>query len=253
VGYYTLPFRLLTYALDAVSQVGSVTASSSAAMHATGDSSRLTALATYTNRYCLALCLPLTAFLAIYGRELFRVWIGPAYAAHSAPLLPMLLAGITVAWASQFNATAILIGLGQHGRYAQVAIAEGFLVSGLTFWVAPRFGIAGVAWVVGSIMVFSRGIFAALLFCRSRKLNVLSYFGAIYSRPALVAIPLAALLLFLKTHGMPGANWGQLILAGGLGAGLWAVLCFRVVLTADHRRAILDRTGAFLRPARISA
>jgi O-antigen/teichoic acid export membrane protein len=249
VGYYALPFRLLVYAMDAVSQVGNVTASSSAAMHATGKFGRLVTLATYTNRYCLALCLPLTAFLGVYGAELFRVWVGPEYAAHSAPLLPMLMAGVTVAWASQFNATAILIGLGQHGRYAQVTILEGALVAGMSYWVAPRYGIAGVAWVVGGTMVLSRGIAAALLFCHSQKVNVWTYFGAIYLRPALVAVPIAALLLWLKAHGMPGANWTQLIAAGAAAATLWAALGFTVVLAPEHRRAILDKVAA-LRPAK---
>ena len=47
---------------------------------ARGKTQGVVELAVYSNRYCLALFTPLTAFLLVYGFELYSLWISPAVA-----------------------------------------------------------------------------------------------------------------------------------------------------------------------------
>ena len=238
VGFYAVAVRTLSYCMEAVAKVGTITGSRSANLDAIGQHGQMAALATCINRYCLALCLPLTIFMPIYGRELFLHWLGPEYAIHSAPLLPMLVAAITVAWASQFNAVAVLVGLGRHGRYAMVLILESVLILSGSVLVVSRYGVPGVVWVVSVVMTLTRGVAPAILFCSIYKISLLAYTRSVFLRPAWIGVPVAALMFWLKSVVLPGTGWGQLMLAGAITTGLCLVLTFRFVLAEEHRRRV---------------
>ncbi|MEO7649513.1 MAG: oligosaccharide flippase family protein, partial [Bryobacteraceae bacterium] len=105
VGFYSLPSRILQYAVDAVSRVALVTRSNAAELEATGRKDSVLWLGIYSNRYCFALFAPLTIFLLTYGTELIRLWISPEVAEHSAPLLPILAPVIALVMAGQYNSS----------------------------------------------------------------------------------------------------------------------------------------------------
>ena len=64
-----------------------VTGTKAAELTAYGDMKTIARMAILVNRYCLMMFLPLTVYLAIFGRQLLKVWLNPAFAAESAPLL----------------------------------------------------------------------------------------------------------------------------------------------------------------------
>jgi O-antigen/teichoic acid export membrane protein len=144
VGYFSVPVRLLQYTGDAVDRVGLITSSSAAELTAKDEHDSIPSLGMYVNRYCLTLFLPMAVFLFFYGRELIRVWIRkPDFVEMSAPLLPVLLIGVTLAIAGQVNSSSILYGMAKHGGYARGLLVEGIaLIAGLYFAV-PRYGIMG--------------------------------------------------------------------------------------------------------------
>src|SRR6185312_2341839 len=105
VGYYTLPSRLLQYVVELVTRIGYVTMPNTAQLAAEGKKREIMLLGTYLNRYCLALFLPLAIFLAVYGRALVQTWLGPSFAEHAAPLLPVFVLSTSLAVAGQFNSS----------------------------------------------------------------------------------------------------------------------------------------------------
>ena len=124
VGFYNLPVRLLQYTVEFIGRIGVVTNVNAAALAARDESRPLAKLAEYSNRYCLAMFMPLAILLGIYGGQFFRLWIGAAGAAQAAPLLPILLIGYVLAVVAQFSSSMLLLGLGKHQRYAKGLFAE---------------------------------------------------------------------------------------------------------------------------------
>jgi O-antigen/teichoic acid export membrane protein len=109
VGFYVLPSRLLQNAVDAVSRIGIVTRSSAAELGATGRREDALKLGIYSNRYSLALFMPLVVFLRVYGRALILRWVGPQMAEHSAPLLPVFLVSNALVLAAQRNSSSLIV------------------------------------------------------------------------------------------------------------------------------------------------
>jgi O-antigen/teichoic acid export membrane protein len=93
VGFFNLPLRLLMNTADAAVQVGMITGAGSADLAARGELPVVARMGVYVNRYCFTLYLPLVILTGFYGRELFLLWVGPAFAENSAPLLPVMAVG----------------------------------------------------------------------------------------------------------------------------------------------------------------
>jgi O-antigen/teichoic acid export membrane protein len=241
VGFYVLPSKLLQNAVDAVSRIASVTRSSAAEMSATGRREDALKLGIYSNRYSLALFMPLVVFLWVYGRALILRWVGPEMAEHSAPLLPVFLLSNALVLAAQFNSSSLLYGLGAHGGYARGMIVEAVLYIAALVWVIPRYGILGVACASAVLMIAVRGVYTPWLVSRALDSSFLLYMRGIYARPLLASVPVWILAWFLKRTWLPGTTWLQLTLAGCTCSAVYCAIAFFACLPPDHRRMILSR------------
>lgn len=241
VGYYNFPLRLVQYASEAVSNVGFVAAPQSAALAATGQQARVARLGIYSNRYCLALYMPLLVYMLVYGQELFAVWLRPGFAARSAPLLPVLFAGFAAGQAAQFCSSAILFGMGKQRGYAAAVLAEAVASAAGMIFAIPRWGIFGAAAVTAALMTLSRGIFTPWLLCRHLGFPFGEYMSSIYWRPAATAVPLMALLYVVKRAGVHGNGWGELIAMAVSTAALYYGAAWRSCLRDEHRQVVLTK------------
>lgn len=239
VGYYAAPSRLLDYTVEGIGRVGMVTNPNAAEMVAKKASGGLVQLSIITNRYSLALFLPLTIFLSVYGPPLLGVWISPQFGANCAGVLLALLAGITIGQAGQYNSGSILYGMGRHQVYARALVVEAALVLGGIALVVKPFGIVGVAWVVSGMMLLNRGLFTAWLVSSELGVNYFRFLGSVY-QPLVLAVPVIALLAALRFTVLPGNNWPQLILAGIIGTACYAPLAL-MSLRADHRELLFTK------------
>jgi O-antigen/teichoic acid export membrane protein len=240
VGFFSLPLRLLQYGVDAVSRVGIVTRSRSAALDTSEDYQSVLRLGIYTNRYCFAIFMPVVLFLLLYGKELITKWISAEFAANSAPLLPILAPAVAIAMAGQFNSSSILFGLGKHQWYSRVLLAEAVVSIALMWLVIPQHGILGAAWVVSILMLLSRGIITPWIVSRSVNVSFGYYMNSIYMAPVLTAAPIFALGWFLKSHLLAGANWIQLGAAAVLLSSLYLVAALFTCMEAEHRQHLWD-------------
>jgi O-antigen/teichoic acid export membrane protein len=249
VGFYNLPVRLLQYTVEFISRIGVVTNVNAAALAAREESQPLAKLAEYSNRYCLAMFMPLAILLGIYGGQFFRLWIGAAGAAQAAPLLPILLIGYVLAVVAQFSSSMLLLGLGKHQRYAKGLFAEAVIVVAALWVVIPRWGIIGVAWVCSILMILNRGLLAPWLVSRTLSLGFGHYMGTIYVRPFLAAAPVIAIAYLAHATVLPGSNWLQIFAAGALSASLYYALAYLICLDREHRALLTN----WLRPNRKGA
>ncbi len=238
VGYYTAPTRLLDYTATAVLRIGNVANSRSALLWAQDRKKEVLELAIMVNRYSLAIFLPLSIFLAVYGPQLLAVWISPAFARESSGVLVALLAGITLGNAAQFSSTSILFGIGKHRIFARAMLVEATLSTVALALILPRYGLTAGAVVASAMMVANRALFTPWIL--SRELNA-SYFGYLagVNLPLIAVIPVGGVLFVLK-HFVPGNNWFQLMAAGAVTLLVYVPISWRFV-RHDHRAMALRK------------
>jgi O-antigen/teichoic acid export membrane protein len=246
VAYYMVPVRIMDYAGDGVGRVGTVTAPNATELMAHGRKQELVSLGILTNRYCLSLFMPVTAFLLVYGYEVYSMWIRPSFAQASAYLLPVLLLGNTAMF-GQFNSVSILFGMARHQTYARCLLGEAILtVVGMMF-VLPRYGLWGGVWLVAILMLVNRAVIVCLLASRELEINPLEYAARIYTVPTLLGAGATLFLLALKRTWIPGRTWGQAFLAVVLMAIPYTLLVYRFCLVEHHREMVRNKLRSILR------
>ncbi|HUI81036.1 MAG TPA: oligosaccharide flippase family protein [Bryobacteraceae bacterium] len=239
-GFYALPSKILQYAVDAVSRLAIVTRSSAAELSELGKRQAVLKLGIYSNRYSLTLFMPLVVLLLVYGRELILRWVGPSFAEHSAPLLPVFVVSTALVLAGQFNSSALLYGLSLHGGYARALVLEALLnVTGMVL-VIPRYGILGAAVVSSTLMLLVRGLYTPWLVCQNLEVGFLAYLGRIYVRPIVTSMPVFALAWLLKTHGLPGRTWLELVAVALLIGMVYGGLALFTCIEREHRGLLLS-------------
>ncbi len=248
VGYYSVPMRILDYMMDGIGRVGTVTTPNATELMASGRREELLNLGIYANRYSLAIFLPVTIFLLVFGGEVYGLWIRPDFAAQSAFLLPAFLFGHTLA-ASQFNSISILFGMGRHQTYSRALLTEAILSMVGMALVLPRFGLLGAAWVSNGLMAVNRGILAGILLCRELRVNPWRYALRIYVAPCAIGALSFLLLLWLKKHGLPGHSWREVFEAGGLMIVPYFLGTYFFCLSAGHRAMVQRRVQLLLNRA----
>ncbi len=243
VTYYSVPIRLLEAAMEGIGRIGMITAPSAAEMDVKAGREALVRLGIYTNRYCLAIYLPVTVLLALYSREFMSVWIRPDFAAQSAFLLPVLLAGTTL-YAGQFNSVSILSGLGRHGAYARALVAEAILSVAAMAIAVPRFGILAAGAITAALMGINRGFVCAFLTARELRVNPFRYLASIYVVPLAAAAVSGAISLWIKHQWLGGRTWRELALGAAVFCAMYGPLAFRFSMPAEHRKRLFKKLFA---------
>jgi len=237
VSFYGQPMRVLDQASNAVGQFGMVTGSNTAEMVARKEWPMLTDLSIYSNRYCAALYLALASFLWIYGAPLFTLYF---YKPEYALVLPILLIGVT-AMNSQYNSACILTNMARQKWYARGLLVEAVLSLVAMWFVIPRYGIVGVAWVASTLMFLNRGVFVAWLLCRELKISLATFAWKVYAAPVGIAAAVIALLAALRASILPARNWLQFGFAAVIAFSAYGALAFFLVLKPAHRDFIVRR------------
>ena len=241
VGIFVLPFRLLMYTSEAFAKVSEVTSSVTAEFDEARKTSHLWKLAIQTNKHCLTAFVPLAIFLLLYGSPLLQTWVKvPGVAATSGPLIPVFLICYLIAIAGQWNSGAVLIGQGKHAWYSFGVVAEVVLSVTCLVLLVPFYGALGAAWVVSLTITLGRGVFLALLMCHLNNFPFWPYIRSIYGPPLLAALPVLGAAFVLRNV-LPGRNWPELILAGGLIALVYFSIAFFYVIDPEFRDRILNR------------
>lgn len=253
VGFYNLPNKLLSYTIELVGRIGAVTNSNTAALAARGEYDVIGRLAIYINRYCLVIFMPMAVWFLTHGDRFFVRWVGPAVAAQSAPVLPILLLGNVIAIVGQNSSIFLLQGLGKHKPYAIGMITEGVLGIALMLWTIPHYGIVGAAWVISILMIFDRGLFVPFVVSRIIGLRLATYMHHVYTWPLVAAIPAVVFGWWLRLSILPGNNWLQIFAAGALIGIVYYAVAVMLSVEREHRSMVLDWVGQRFRRAETKA
>ena len=240
VGYYAVPWRLLQYMVDLINRIGLVTSPKTAELFAVGRLDQITRLGILVNRYSFALFMPISIFVSVYAYNLLTRWIGPSYAAHSAPLIPVFAFSVTFVFAGQFNTTQLLYGIAQHGPYSRLILAEAIAGIVITVLVLPRYGMFGAAVVVCGLAVLSRGLITPYILCRHLGCSYARYMLSIYTRPVLTGVFILLLAFAMHTYWLPGYTWPQLILAAAIIGSVSVGVSYFTCVEKTHQDVFVD-------------
>jgi len=184
----------------------------------------------------MLMCSPVLLVLFIAGDDFIRLWMGPEFETKSGRVLIILLVGSIFAL-SQLIAHAILKGIARHKIYAYILCSEVVVNLLLSIYLAPIYGIEGVAYGTTIPLIIANVVLIPYFTCRELKLNYFKYILESYLHPLLAfAIPLfIALSLNVEV-----ANYFELILLSFGTALAYAVYGFVFHFEAEHRQWVLQ-------------
>jgi len=239
VGYYALPGRLTLTVLDLVYRAAGVTTARSAELSAQGRTEGLIRLGVMSNRYSLMVFIPFAALLLTYGDSLFSIWLTPAFAHASAPLLPVFVTG-GLAEAAQFNSGSILYGLGKHKVLSMMLLLEAGLSLCAIAYFTSIGEFRGAAIGATAVLILNRGCATPVLLCRELSYPVGRYMAEVAGRPMAVMLATTALLWFSRATWLPGDGFLQIVAAGAVSAASCVILAGRYCVLKDHQTILLE-------------
>jgi O-antigen/teichoic acid export membrane protein len=193
VTLFSLPTRLLRFPLDGVSTMTEVVNPASSYLEARRDFASLRRLLVLTAQGAYLLLVPMSVFLIMFGRDILRLWVGPAYLS-TYPLLVILTLGMG-AGATQAGLQSMLFGIGRHKGLIAYRLAEAgaFVVLGA---VALKLsGLEAFAIAVSFTLLVTSLILVPQHVCRIVSLPMRSYLWQGCLKPSLLAIPFSVVLL----------------------------------------------------------
>jgi O-antigen/teichoic acid export membrane protein len=202
---------------------------------------RLRALHYRGTRYATLLVAGLGATAFGLAEPFYALWLGESF--RSSGMLFRVLMAANLFGMSQFVTNSVLTGLRRTralmvseilGAIANLALSIAFVLGGL--------GLVGVA--LGTLVpMVIRNLWLAVHGARVVGAPFAPYVARIYA-PTAAAIVAVALPLDLLARAGAFQRWGPLVLAGGVGFVLFALLAWAMVLDRDDRarvRALLAR------------
>jgi O-antigen/teichoic acid export membrane protein len=237
VGYYTIAASLITFIMGLQSALFSTLIPEAAMLGAREHSQRLGTMLITSTRYGMFILL-ITGLPLILGAEsLLTVWVGSAYAVHSAALLQILVVANIIRLALMPYAM-LLIGTGQQRLVTLTPLAEGgtnLLVSLAAGWAFGAIGVA-IGTLVGAIVGVICHIVVNMPRTTGISVDVAHYLKAGLLRPMVCIIPFVAVFLgLLLFETLPPLSLVSIV---GLATLLSAGLFWRWGLEAAEQRAI---------------
>jgi O-antigen/teichoic acid export membrane protein len=221
IPYYVVANSLIVYLMEFVIAIAAVVAPMATKLKTEGKSEELREMFLKWSKVALSLTLMAGLFLIVFGPTFIGWWIDPSYERPSGQVLQILMASCFVFLPIRGVALPLLMGLGKPRTPAIGSLAAGLLNLGLSVLLIGPFGLLGVA--VGTAI--PNVLFASMVLvvaCRELELTVMDYVKYVVPRAALGALPIVALLLWLKL-GLHVQTFGGLV-----GAGCVMVLLFGI-------------------------
>lgn len=190
-------------------------------------------------KYTILLFSPVILVLLTAGKSFISLWMGPEIAQSSGPILIILMSGY-VFYLSQMIAHGILTGLSKHKILALILCIEALSNLFLSVYLAPVYGLTGVAY--GTIIPMLIANLIAIPLYTSHVLNI-NYFGYIIRT---LTPPLLSFLLFyfllhelLNKLSMNITTYTQLILYSLAVLISYSIFSFFVHIENPHKKLIM--------------
>jgi len=248
-GYYNVVNRLLQQLVQLLDRTGLVAAPKAGELDNDGKKESIARLGVLFNRYTLAVFMPVTIWLVLYGRELIALWISPEVAERTADLMPVMVLATAFALAGQAATRPMLFGMGRITRLTWAMVTEAVATVVLGIVAVRLWGLFGVAVVFSAGMVANRGFVVAWILSREAGAGYVRFMGSIYVLPTVCAIPVAAGAWYMKMTYLQGdGSWLEILTAAALiGLAYYPVAFFVCTRQADRHTAVTFARGRMAR------
>ena len=234
ITYFSVGSRLVSYGTDVVQALAQVFTPMASAVDATGEDGRMRRIFLMGNRYSSFVALPLAALFLLCGGSVIRVWLGAQYEQYF-PILAILTVPTTL-YLMQAASPKVLYGMAKHKTLAVALLVEGIANLGLSSFLAPHYGIEGVAWGTAIPLALNSIFFLPIHLCRLLHVTAREFLFESFFYPVLAVIPFAATLWWMERwiHPLTYPALIAVLLPGGLVYGAALLLYYRFV---EQRRA----------------
>lgn len=238
VGYYAVAATLVTFLNGLFGALYSALGSPAAVLHARNDRAGLGGMVATSTRVAMLALLAVGFFMVIAAKPLLRIWVGPEYAQHAAPLLQILVAANMLRICISPYIIA-MIGTGEQRKIILVPLIEGVVNLGMSVLLVRRVGAAGVAWgtFIGSFVSLGGHLIYTIRRSESVDLRPLQYLYSSLLRPLACGIP--ALLCAVLWNNVSNFQdpWLKVALVS-LAAVITILLVWGVGMTSSERRKL---------------
>ncbi len=211
--------------------VASVVLPTSTRMAAQGRREELSGVFMKWSKVCISIALLVGTYLLVLGPRFLAIWIGPSYEAVPGEVLRVLMVSFLFYLPIRGVALPILLGLGEARRPALGLLSMGLFNIGLSIYLIRDYGIVGVAYGTAVPNV----LYAAWILretCRELNVSVSAWCSHTLGKTLPAAtLPAAALFIILELR--PPQDFTELILAGALSSGVFALLWIAFVYRGD--------------------
>ena len=236
VGYYTVPSEVVMRLSIVPLSLAMTLFPAFSALDGASDRERLGALFARSVNYLLIALTPVVLFLALFGNDVLRLWMGADFADQSGTVLRILSVGALASFLA-YIPTDFLKGIGRPDLTAKLQVVELPISIGVTWLLTIAFGLPGAAGAWSLRVLLN----AALLFAAAMISGRVSFAVFLANRLSLTAMALTALI---------GAAAALRELSGGLPLAfqsaafmvllvLFGLVVWRVVLDALDLSAVL--------------
>lgn len=231
IPFYTVPNTLVIYLMDFIIAIAAVVMPMATKLKTEGRSSELREIFLKWSKIAMSLTLMAGLFLIVLGPKFIGLWIGPSFEEPSGQVLQVLMASGLVFLPVRGVAQPILMGLGKPGLPTIGFLAAGILNLALSLALVGPLGLLGVALGTAIPNVLF-ALFVLILACRELETSFIDYVRYVVLWAALGALPVLALLLWLRL-GVGIHTFFGLVAAGLAMAVLFAVTWILFVYRND--------------------
>jgi O-antigen/teichoic acid export membrane protein len=204
---------------------------------------RLQLLLVQGTRLSLAMVIPPAAFIAVLAQPLVLAWVGPQFA-ESVPIV-QILALVVAIKVGTLTAQGVLKGTEHHKFLAGSTAAAALANLALSFLLAHRYGLVGVAigTLIPAVVVLMFIVFPAA--CRVVEMPAGDAFRSAVWPAVWPALPSGAMLMACR--GLIGTQTGVTLLAATGAAVIYVAIFFLLAIPGEERRWYSSKLSSLFR------
>jgi O-antigen/teichoic acid export membrane protein len=248
VTYYAIPATIAQRLAALVANISGAYLPAASDLHGRDDRRRFAELYFRATKLVAVVVFPIGSLAFIFAEPVLRFWLGARFAAESADVLRVLVAGYMVNALSTIPAVAA-DSLGRPRVTTAFSVASGALNVGLSVVLIPAYGIMGAAVAILANSLLLVPLFLVYVHRRVLFLGIRELMGRSLLRPFAATVAAWPPMLVLA-HASDSVPVLLVALAAGLLAYLASTVAFRVYDAVDRdvarsylRRAAPGSTG----------
>lgn len=243
IPFYAVANSLVIYLMDFIVAIAAVVSPMATKLNTEGKLDQLREVFLKWSKVALSLSLMATVFFCILGPRFIGWWIDSSFERPSGQVLQILMVSCLPFLPIRGVALPILMGLGKPRAATLLFLAAGLMNLVLSVLLVRPFGLAGVAYGTAIPNVFF-ALAVLVIACRELGLTVAAYARYVVPRAAVGALPITALLLWLRL-GLDVRTLAGLVASGCAMTVLFGVTWIFFVFRDDPYIDVRSHLGRF--------